>query len=330
MEIKISIIVPVYNVEKYIDQCLESIVCQLNEKIEIILVNDGSTDNSNVICERYCREFHNIVLYNQDNRGVSEARNYGIKKARGDYLLFIDSDDWIVNNIFSEILNVLNNNEPDIVLGKKDIYLEKFSKYEKTKEDYAKLKDYSAPEEVFECLAKQNPFWLTVSCVVVNRRFLLENNLFFYNGIRHEDELWVPLLFFYASKIEILDKSIFCYRIGREGSFSKTKNISTQFDKLRILDEFSITIAKANVSAKKIKLLKDRSAVLEWGLIQDIRFYENDPLVVGLKCQIRKRLRVLQHDKYIGRFWLCRLFGIDNVRKINLLRIQLLQYLGKC
>lgn len=326
---KLSIIIPVYNVEKYIDQCLESIICQLNEIIEVILINDGSTDDSKEICEGYCRKFKNLVLYNQDNQGVSAARNHGIRKAKGEYLFFLDSDDLLVEDILSEILHILENNKPEIILGKHDVYMEGLSKYIKTQDNYTKLKDYKKPEEVFEYLGKQNPFWITVSCVVVKRQFLLENSLFFYNGIRHEDELWVPLLFFYTKKIAILDKSIYCYRVGRDSSFTKTKSIQHEFDKIHIMDEFHKIINNTNAHAEKIKMLKGRGAVLEWSLIQDVRFYKNDSQLDELKHQIRGRLKYLKQGKYKWRFWACKILGIDIVRVINLWRYGLCQYIKK-
>lgn len=329
MKIKISIIIPVYNVEKYIEHCLKSIACQLNEKIEVVLVNDGTTDNSIEICEKYCEEFQNINLYSQDNQGVSAARNYGIENARGEYLLFLDSDDWLREQILSEILLLLENNDAELVLGKQDIYLEKKSKYLESQEDYVVLMEYETPEAVFEHLSRKNPFWLTPGHVVVKREFLLNNNLFFYNGIRHEDELWVPLVFFYSKKIAILDKSIYCYRVGREDSFTKTKSIQHEFDKILIMDEFDKIIKRENAKIEKLRLLKVRSAVLEWGLIQDVRFYKNDLCVNELKNQIRKRIKYMNYGTYRCRFWACKILGIDNIRIINLWRISVIQYLKK-
>ena len=92
---KVSIIVPVYNVQKYLARCIESLICQTYGNIEIILVNDGSTDGSEDICKEYKNIDNRIIVINQKNAGLSVARNTGIENASGDYLCFVDSDDWV-------------------------------------------------------------------------------------------------------------------------------------------------------------------------------------------------------------------------------------------
>ena len=92
---KVSVIVPVYNVEKYLEKCLDSLVSQSLKDIEIIVVNDGSPDNSQDIIDKYVKKYENVFGYKKKNGGLSDARNYGLKKTTGDYIAFIDSDDYI-------------------------------------------------------------------------------------------------------------------------------------------------------------------------------------------------------------------------------------------
>lgn len=113
--IKISIIVPAFNVEKYILKCLESLSNQTYSNIEIIIINDGSTDNSGVICKTYSAGNDKFSLFHQKNSGVSVARNLGIEKATGDYLLFVDPDDYIENDCCSKLAEVVNNIEYEVV-----------------------------------------------------------------------------------------------------------------------------------------------------------------------------------------------------------------------
>lgn len=111
----ISVIVPVYNVEKYLDRCIKSIINQTFEDIEIILVNDGSTDRSGDICDEYKRKDSRIKVIHQNNKGVSNARNKGILEASGDYIQFVDSDDWIEKEFCENVYNQIYKYNPDII-----------------------------------------------------------------------------------------------------------------------------------------------------------------------------------------------------------------------
>ena len=104
---QITIIVPVYNAEKYLDQCLRSIVTQTYRNLEVILVDDGSTDNSGEICDQYASSDSRIIVIHQSNMGVSHSRNIGIEKAKGDYIIFVDSDDWIDEKLCETLLDAV-------------------------------------------------------------------------------------------------------------------------------------------------------------------------------------------------------------------------------
>lgn len=113
---KISVIVPVYNTEKYISRCLDSLLCQnFDEKYEIIIIDDGSTDNSPDLAAEYAMSFKNVKLYSQENGGLSAARNTGLEHARGKYIAFVDSDDYVDINYLSEMYEAAESSEADIV-----------------------------------------------------------------------------------------------------------------------------------------------------------------------------------------------------------------------
>ena len=112
----ISVIVPVYNVEKYIKKCLDSIIYQTYKNIEIILVDDGSTDNSGIICDVYKERDKRIKVIHKKNNGVSAARNTGIENANGKWISFVDSDDWIDKNYFEILISKIYNNDIDCIL----------------------------------------------------------------------------------------------------------------------------------------------------------------------------------------------------------------------
>ena len=111
---KVSIIIPIYNVEEYLSQCLDSIVNQTYSNLEVILINDGSTDNCLEICNKYINKY-NWKLINKKNGGLSSARNAGLKEFTGDYVYFIDSDDWIKEDMIEVLVSLLENKKADIV-----------------------------------------------------------------------------------------------------------------------------------------------------------------------------------------------------------------------
>ena len=110
----VSIIVPVYNVEKYLDKCMVSILCQSYKNIEVIIVNDGSTDKSLNICNKWKEKDSRIEMFSQPNKGLSSARNKGLKYAKGEYVLFVDSDDWISINMVDKMVNTFRINKADM------------------------------------------------------------------------------------------------------------------------------------------------------------------------------------------------------------------------
>lgn len=112
----ISIIVPIYNVEKYLKKCIESIVNQTYENIEIILIDDGSNDNSGIICDEYAKKDNRIIVIHKENGGVSSARNKGLKIAKGEWISFVDADDWIEQNFCQTLLNKATQEQADIAL----------------------------------------------------------------------------------------------------------------------------------------------------------------------------------------------------------------------
>lgn len=115
MNILISVIVPVYNVELYLDRCLQSLINQTYTNLEIILINDGSTDKSGAICDRYTIQDHRIKAYHITNGGSSIARNYGLNRSHGDYIGFVDSDDWIKPDMFNELIKFARANNLKVV-----------------------------------------------------------------------------------------------------------------------------------------------------------------------------------------------------------------------
>lgn len=143
---KVSVVVPVYNVEKYLKRCLDSIVNQTYKNIEIILINDGSKDNSRDICEEYEKNYENIFLINQDNGGLSAARNTGLKLINGDAVTFVDSDDWLELDAIEYYVDSMKKYNADIVVTnniRTKNYQEKIPQPDSIKEDVLTQEEYA-------------------------------------------------------------------------------------------------------------------------------------------------------------------------------------------
>ena len=149
-DIKVSVIVPIYNTEKFLRKCIESIVNQTLEEIEIILINDGSTDNSHIVCEEYSRKYPKKIRYiNNKNIGCSATRNLGISLAKGEYIAFVDSDDYIEQEMYQEMYEKAKKENLDIVVCGINYMNEQTQKIKKSipinikeKNDYLYYKKY--------------------------------------------------------------------------------------------------------------------------------------------------------------------------------------------
>jgi hypothetical protein len=237
-KIKFSIIIPVYNVEKFLESCLKSICeLKLGDK-EIILINDGSTDNSLEILEKYIKIYpENIKIISQKNQGVSKARNVGIENSIGEYILFIDSDDFIDPKQTEKILNVAYEQEVDILIGS---FFEYFSEENIKSMPFIK-KDLDRVYDGMKFLKyshKERCFSDVVWNKVYNRRFLLENKLFFKEKLLHEDTLFNLKAFCFAKKIKyFIGTPFYYYRQNNMHSIMKTKTKKNYEHILYIIQE---------------------------------------------------------------------------------------------
>ena len=219
---KLSVIIPVYNVELYIRECLDSVANQKNvqkEEYEIIVINDGSPDSSIEIINNFSWGDVNHIIITQNNQGLSSARNKGLQYASGEYVWFIDSDDFIALDAFSKILskadgcdiiNIGYQEYKDARFG--NIYIEEES--EGSGNDFL-IKGISMPAQFH----------------VFKRDFLSAQELSFYEGIYHEDTEFTPRAFFLAERVGVLPDILYYYRI-REGSIMTTINPKRAFDNL--------------------------------------------------------------------------------------------------
>lgn len=220
----LSIIVPIYNVEKYLEKCILSV---LNTKLsisnyEILLINDGSTDNSPHIGNKFEKNYKNIRLFHKENGGLSDARNYGLLKAKGKYVAFVDSDDFVIKDAFYRLIDNALSNDADIVLGNAFKYVNSDNIYLKYKRRHKDFIVQDGKSFLVESI-KNNTMSMSVVLGVYKREFLLNENLFFKKNILHEDELWTPITYLKAKKIVYINHN-FYYHYERQGSITQKKD----------------------------------------------------------------------------------------------------------
>ncbi|MBP2832018.1 glycosyltransferase [Aquimarina sp. U1-2] len=231
----LSIVIPVYNVSQYVEKCIRSI-CNQNfdtNTVEVIAVNDGSKDNSLEICERLQLEFTFLKIYSQENRGLSGARNTGLKNATGDYVWFIDSDDWIAENCIPEILQKVTKSNVDIFWMGHNVILN--NEVIRAVVPRKTLEPVTG-EEFFQTYLN-NLFFIWK--FIYRREFLLDNSLTFYEGILYEDLEFTPRALIKANTCLTLPKAYYNYLI-RQGSIAtniKDKNIEDRFKILNKLQD---------------------------------------------------------------------------------------------
>jgi len=223
MQPKISVIIPVYNVEAYIEECLNSVVEQTFRDIEIILINDGSTDHSLEIIRNYTKKDNRIILYSQANKGVSTARNIGIRQAKGEYILFVDGDDKILKSTLAILYQNAIQTNADLVLGNASYWYSDGSIQPAFIRKNINNTTGLLGEICFEKMMEELVFPPLVYLFFVKRKLIIDNKLFFKRNIIHEDELWCVKTMFNSKQVSLIDLNYYFYR-QREGSIMKSNN----------------------------------------------------------------------------------------------------------
>lgn len=221
---KVSIIIPVYNVERYLRVSLESVVNQTLEDIEIICVNDGSTDGSLEILNEFAKKDKRIILINQENQGLSGARNTGLNVATGEYIAFLDSDDWVDTNFLENLYNTAKKYESDIAVA---TIIRKREKHQKYRVKYDK-------EQVVQTLEdKINICDIPHCCYVWNKiyRSDLIKNTDFKVGVFFEDMLWSLEVIKQSNSIVTVPNTNYYYRVNKISIVKALPTIQKQDDK---------------------------------------------------------------------------------------------------
>lgn len=221
---KISVIIPIYNVGYYLQQCVNSVIKQTYENIEIILVDDGSNDECPAICDTYAKKYSNVKVVHKPNGGLSDARNVGIQNSTGDYLLFLDADDfWKDLTAIQSLVDRINITHADLINFSYIKYYEDLNKYDNYFENIESLSlDMSKSERINYLL--DNNLYIASACNKLVKKSLFEDDdLYFVKGIYSEDIDWCLRLLIKANRPDFICENFYCYR-QRSDSITHTIN----------------------------------------------------------------------------------------------------------
>ena len=219
---KISVVIPVYNTEKYLRQCVESVLNQTYRELQVVLVDDGSKDSSGNICDELAKKDNRIEVIHKENGGHSDARNTGINRSTGEYVLFLDSDDyWDDNKALERLIGQLKETDCDVLNFQYKKYFEDTDEFEKNKNDIEFSNEIFArgKDAQFEFLIN-NSLYIASACNKMIRTSLLKNNdMFFEKGVLAEDIEWSARLAISANTMWYLHFHVVCAKLSVYGLF---------------------------------------------------------------------------------------------------------------
>lgn len=271
--IKVSVIVPVYNSKEYLKDCLECLINQTLNDVEIICINDGSTDGSEKILEEFAQKYNNIVVMNQTNAGQSAARNAGLKIASGKYIYCMDSDDLLIATALEELWFISEEKKLDVIYFSATTFYENKHLQEKRTDfenRYLRKGDYKEILSGKEFLVKlyENGDYIVSTCLqFIRREFLNNKEISFYEGIIHEDNLFGFNVLIKADRVFCLN-DIYFYRRVREDSVMTKRETSSN-----LYGYFTCLMNQLKLASEEIWTEQQREAVLRIlrGLLYHVR-----------------------------------------------------------
>lgn len=316
----ISIIVPVYKVEAYLRQCVESLTCQTYRDIEIILVDDGSPDGSPALCDQLATEDSRIRVVHKENGGLSDARNAGLKVATGDYVVFCDSDDWWENDDSLQLLVIELKRFPNLdFLGFN--FKKQFEGTGKIVFAPAYLEATLSAFDSSECLyalAKQGVFPISACTKLIRREFLIEHNLFFIKGLISEDIPWFIELISASKKCRFVNMYVYNYRQERAGSITNSFSEKKFNDRIGIIKSESAKVEARDLTEKGKKGLYFFLAYEYTQFINGINRFEG--------AKQREVIKDLNNYKWLLKYdlnykvtiprYVCAFLGLENTARL--------------
>lgn len=284
--IVLSIIIPMYNVEKYINRCLDSICSQITDKVEVIILNDGSTDNSKRICENYKNK--NVIVIDKKNEGCSKTRNRGIEKAKGKYIWFIDADDFIEKNSIEKVMNIILEKEVDIILfGCSKIKGKDSQKFIPSQKRNTKIKIYNDPD-IFNGVCTK----------IYNASIIKKNNLKFNILSQMGEDLAFNFKFFYyVERYCILEEALYNYLDTGGATSNLEKRIGIYYSFDEIVDFFK----KNNSFEEMREILKNYYKLHAIKIPYNFIMYQSTKQSFDKKVEIKKiGLEIKKREKFFN------------------------------
>lgn len=305
---KVSFILPIYNVEKYLSECVESILVQTYRDFEILLVDDGSPDNCPALCDEWARKDDRIKALHKPNGGLSDARNYGLEHAQGDYVVFVDSDDfWVNKDCLENLMNVVDVHPECDFIGFNCSYYysdtKTFKKWVAYDESLSKPTD---KDTVLCSLVASGTFPMSACLKIIKRKSLSEINLHFIKGLLSEDIPWFINLLEGAKKCMFINDYIYAYRQGVVGSISNSFSVRNFNSILRIIDNEFQKLEGRTFNEKTKDYIKSFLA------------YELCICLGGLG-QLEKSVRNEYYEKLKPYKWLLKYRQNPKVKKVSIL-----------
>lgn len=315
--VRLSIVIPVYNVEGYISRCLESIIEGIrlsaqDESFEVILINDGSTDNSEVICLEYKNRFNFIKYYYQENKGLSGARNAGIHYSTGKYIVFVDSDDFINSDSLPKLLQQTVN-DVDVCFLHAIKYFPDGTLAPFGERYYRDNIIGKGKRDVLKELTSFRKFPGSAWNKMVRREFLLKNNLFFIEKIYSEDLEWSIRLYNAAEIFSSIDGIYYYYSQGRIDSITGTISMKNVNALIYLLEKYSDFPFDKDIESSQISFLCYEYLVLLF-LLETIE--HKTETVIERVYFLRRVLSRADKISYRVLYWLVSIFGVKNISKI--------------
>lgn len=287
---RFSIVIPVYKTEKYVNQCVDSVLCQTYTDFELILVDNESPDSCPEICENYAKKDSRVRVIHKKHGTAASARNVGMKSAKGDYLCFLDSDDfWVDEFVLEKINNKVQGGETDIV----ELYYKFY--FELTGRELIPNSvnfvgfDTLSNEQKIDFLLKNDRLNPSAWGMCISRSFIEENNGYFDEEKVIEDIDWCIRLYSYCPRVDVIFDPVYVYRKEREGSVTRTMKFKSIIDLCGIIENAPKILNDKNNPIHEIMM---NYVMYQMTILSALTYSKVPDMSDSSKKEIRKRLKI--------------------------------------